>query len=58
MGRAAVHTGQFVTLDEIKKSNFQYVKDIDHMTFDTPPPIHANPDGTYSAPLPGIAKEI
>jgi predicted dehydrogenase len=58
MGRAAVHTGQFVTIDEIKKSNFQYVKDIDHMTFDTPPPIRVNPDGSYSAPLPGLAKEI
>ena len=58
MGRAAVHTGQFVTIDEIKTSNFQYVKDIDKMTFETTPPIRANADGNYSAPVPGIAREI
>jgi predicted dehydrogenase len=58
MGRAAVHTGQFVTIDEIRSSKFQYVKDIDHMSFETAPPIHANPDGLYSAPQPGITKEI
>jgi len=28
------------------------------MTFETPPPIRANTDGMYSAPLPGITKEI
>ena len=49
LGQAAVHTGQFLTIDEVRKSNVQYVNDIDHMTFDTPPPIRANPDGTYAA---------
>ncbi|MFO0889360.1 MAG: Gfo/Idh/MocA family oxidoreductase [Isosphaeraceae bacterium] len=58
MGRAAVHTGQFVTMDEIKKSDFAYVKDIDRMSFDTAPPIRAGGDGLYSAPQPGITKEI
>ncbi len=58
LGRAAVHTGSFVTIDEIKKSNFQFVRDIDHMTFDTPAPIHASADGTYAAPQPGITKEV
>ena len=58
LGRAAVHSGSFVTIDEIKNSNFQYVKDIDHMTFDTPPPIRASADGTYAAPQPGITKEV
>ncbi len=58
LGRAAVHTGAYVTIEDIKKSNFQYVRDIDHMTFDTPPPIRANADGTYSAPQPGITKEV
>ena len=58
LGRAAVHTGSFVTIDEIKNSNFQYVKDIDHMTFDTPPPIRASADGSYAAPQPGITKEV
>ena len=57
MGRMATHTGQVVTWDEAKDSNFQYVKDIDAMTFDTPAPIHVGPDGVYPAPQPGQSKE-
>jgi len=58
LGRAAAHTGAYVTWDEAIKSDFQYVKDIDHMTFDTPAPIKAGPDGLYPAPIPGITKEL
>ena len=50
LGRTAVHTGSFVTAEDIKASNFQYVREIDQMSFDTPPPISANLDGTYSRP--------
>ena len=57
MGRAATHTGQFITWDQALNSSFQFVEDIDHMTFDTPAPIHANADGTYAPPQPGITKE-
>ena len=58
MGRMAVHTGQMVTWDQALQSSFQYVKDIDNMTFDTPAPVKAGPDGIYPAPLPGMCKEI
>jgi len=58
MGRAATHTGQLVTWDQVMASDFQFVKDIDHLTFDSEPPIHAGPDGLYAAPQPGITKEI
>ena len=47
-GPRAAHTGNCVTWDEAMKSNFQYVNDIDHMTFDTPAPITAGP--TASTP--------
>ena len=57
MGRVATHTGQLVTWDQIMNSNFQFVKDIDNMTFDTPGPIHNGPEGIYPAPQPGITKE-
>lgn len=57
MGRIATHTGQYVTWDEVLKSDFQFVDDVDHMTFDTPAPIQAGPDGVYAAPQPGITKE-
>ena len=57
MGRIATHTGQEITWDQVMKSEFQFVKDIDHLTFDTPAPIHEGPDGIYPAPQPGITKE-
>jgi len=57
MGRMAVHTGQYVTWDQVLNCDFQFVKDIDNMTFETPAPIKAGPDGIYAAPQPGITKE-
>jgi predicted dehydrogenase len=58
MGRIATHTGQYITWDQVLNSNFQFVKDIDNMTFDTPAPIKAGPNGIYAAPQPGITKEV
>lgn len=58
MGRMAAHTGQYVTWEQAANSDFQFVKDIDNMTFDSPAPIHEGPDGIYSAPQPGITKEV
>ena len=58
MGRMATHTGQYITWDQALNSNFQFVKDIDNMTFETPAPIKAGPDGIYAAPQPGITKEV
>ncbi|MBN2138215.1 MAG: hypothetical protein JW720_10440 [Sedimentisphaerales bacterium] len=57
MGRVATHTGQLVTWDQIAECDFQFVKDIDSMTFDTPAPILADANGLYSSPQPGITKE-
>lgn len=58
MGRAAVHTGQLVTLEQVKNSDFQFVENIDDMSFDTPAPIKEGPDGLYEPPQPGITVEI
>jgi hypothetical protein len=58
MGRMATHTGQYVTWDQALNSDFQFVKDIDNMSFDSPAPIQAGPDGIYAAPQPGITKEF
>jgi predicted dehydrogenase len=57
MGRMAAHCGVWITRDMALNSKFQFVGDIDAMTFDTPAPIHAGPDGIYAAPQPGITKE-
>ncbi len=58
MGRAAAHTGKMVTWDEVEKSDFQYIENIDQLDFDTEPPIHDNPDGLYPAPQPGKTEEL
>jgi predicted dehydrogenase len=43
MGRAATHTGKMITWDEVVNSDFQWVADIDNMTFETEAPIHDGP---------------
>ncbi len=58
MGRMAAHTGQYITWEQAANSDFQFVKDIDKMTFDSPAPVHEGPDGIYPAPQPGITKEV
>ncbi len=58
MGRMATHTGQMVTWDQVVNSEFQWVADIDHLTFETEAPIHEGPDGIYPAPKPGLSVEI
>jgi predicted dehydrogenase len=58
MGRMATHTGQYLTREQVLKSDFQFVRDIDNMTFETPAPIHAGQEGIYPAPQPGITKEV
>jgi len=57
MGRMATHSGQYITWDQATNSPFEFVADIDRMTFDTPAPIHAGPNGLYAPPQPGMTKE-
>ena len=58
MGRAAVHSGKIVTWDEAMSSNFQWVRDIDGMSEQTPPPVQADAQGRYPVPVPGKWSEI
>ncbi len=58
MGRAAVHSGKVITWDEMFNSNFQFVKDIDALDYDTEPPVKVRPDGYYPAPIPGEWTEV
>ena len=57
MGRMATHSGQYITWDQAKNSEFQFVKDIDNLTFDTAAPLKPGADGIYLPPQPGITKE-
>jgi predicted dehydrogenase len=58
MGRAAVHSGKIITWDEMMNSEFQFVKDIDSMDYDTEPPVKVGPDGFYPVPIPGEWSEV
>jgi predicted dehydrogenase len=57
MGRMATHTGQLVTWEEAWNSEFQFVADVDQLSFDSPPPVAEGPEGTYEPPRPGLTKE-
>jgi predicted dehydrogenase len=58
MGRAAVHSGQIITWDQIVNSNFQFCPNIDQMDYDTPPPVQADEHGRYPVPVPGVWSEV
>ncbi len=58
MGRAACHTGQTVTWDDIMKSDFQFCNYLDDLDYDSPVPVKADKDGRFPTPIPGQWKEI
>lgn len=58
MGRAAVHSGKVATWDEMMASNFQFCPNIDQLAADSPPPVQADQQGRYPAPVPGKWGEI
>jgi len=58
MGRAACHTGQTVTWDEMMKSRFQFCDYLDEMNADSPAPVKADENGQFPVPIPGRWTEI
>jgi predicted dehydrogenase len=58
MGRAACHTGQTVTWDQIMKSNFQFCTYLDNLSDQSPPPVKANAKGQFPVPIPGQWNEL
>ena len=58
MGRAAVHSGRTVTWDQVMQSNFQFCESVDDLNFDSTPPVRADADGCYPAPIPGKWSEV
>jgi predicted dehydrogenase len=58
MGRAACHTGQTVTWDEMMQSRFQFCKDYDALTAASPGPAKADENGQFDVPVPGRWKEV
>jgi len=58
MGRAAAHTNQIVTWDEVFKSRFAFIDSPESLHQDSPPPVAANAEGYFPAPHAGIWKEL
>jgi hypothetical protein len=58
MGRAACHTNQTVTWDEIMASKFQFCDYLDDLDYDSPVPVRADEDGWFQVPIAGQWKEI
>ncbi len=58
MGRAAAHTNQIVTWDEVTNSKFQFCDYYDDLTYNSPPPVKANEDGYFPAPHASVWKEL
>jgi predicted dehydrogenase len=58
MGRAACHTGQEITWDQIMNSRFQFCDYLDELNYDSPVPVKADKNGQFPVPIPGRWKEI
>ena len=58
MGRAACHTGQTVTWDDMMKSRFLFCDYLDDLDYDSPPPVKADKDGWFPVPIPGQWTEV
>jgi hypothetical protein len=58
MGRAACHTGQEITWDQIMESRFQFCDYLDDLDYDSPAPVKADEDGRFPVPIPGQWREV
>ena len=53
MGRAAAHTGQVITFDDLLNSTHEFAPGVGQLTNDGPSPIIADAKGMYPQPEPG-----
>ena len=58
MGRAAVHSGKTISWDDLMASKFQFCPNIDQLNGQSPPPVQADAQGRYPAPVPGKWVEV
>ena len=56
MGRAAAHTGQEVTFEQMLSLEKEYAPGIDKIDFDSPAPLLPTENGFYPKPEPGRKK--
>jgi len=58
MARSAVNSGNVITMEQIKNSNFQFFPGTDTMDYNTKPPLTPDADGFYPVPQAGLWKEV
>lgn len=58
MGRAAAHSNQIVTWDDVINSKFQFCSNLDSLTADSSVPVQADANGYFPAPMAGMWKEL
>ncbi|NLS91477.1 MAG: Gfo/Idh/MocA family oxidoreductase [Planctomycetaceae bacterium] len=58
MGRAACHTGQEVTWDQVTSSDFQFCQYLDDLQTDSEVPVKADENGQFPVPVPGRWTEL
>jgi len=58
MGRAAAHANQIVTWEQVTNSQFQFCDYLDDLNYDSPPPVKADENGFFPAPVAGEWKEL
>ena len=58
MGRAAVHSGETVTWDQVMQSDFRFCDDVDDLDVDSAAPVQMDAEGRYPAPIPGKWSEV
>lgn len=58
MGRAAAHTNQVVTWEDVTKSQFQFCDYLDELDYNSRPPVEADQDGYFPAPQAGSWAEL
>ena len=57
MGRRAVHTGQPVTFEQMLNCDEEFAPNLDKLTMQSDAPVHADAEGLYPTPQPGILKD-
>ncbi len=58
MGRAAFHSGEAITWDGIRSSDFRFSDYADEMGFDSEAPVHDDEAGRYPVPVPAEWSEV
>jgi predicted dehydrogenase len=58
MGRAAAHANGIVTWDEVTSSQFQFCDYLDELSYESPPPVKADEEGYFPAPVAGEWQEL